>query len=114
MPENLHNFLLLPKPATLRRYGLSMTEYTDMAAAQGYVCYICEKLPPSRRLFVDHEHVRGFKKLPGAERKNFVRGLLCSACNYRILHKHATKAKLVRAVKYLEAYDARSPRRRAA
>lgn len=83
-----------------------------MAAKQGFVCYICEKLPPSRRLFIDHEHVRGFKRLPAEQRKNFVRGLVCSTCNYRILHKHATLAKLTRAVLYLQEYYARSPRRR--
>lgn len=85
-----------------------------MAARQGHLCYICGKLPPSRRLFIDHEHVKGWKRMAPAERKNFVRGLLCSTCNYRILHKHATLAKLTRAVKYLEEYDARAPRRRSA
>jgi hypothetical protein len=83
-----------------------------MAARQNGVCYICGKLPPSLRLFIDHFHARGFRKLPPHERKVHVRGLLCTTCNYRIVHKHATLAKLRRAVQYLEEHDARSAPRR--
>lgn len=56
-----------------RKFGLSLTDYYRMLAAQNGVCAIC-KGPPSgrsvRHFCVDHDHVTGR-----------VRGLLCGHCN---------------------------------
>lgn len=52
-------------------YGITLTQYNQMLAAQDGVCAIC-KVPhhPERPLVVDHDHDSGE-----------VRGLLCSECN---------------------------------
>lgn len=56
----------------------------------------------------DHEHVRGWKRMLPAERRLYVRGILCVWCNYRIVRRGATRAKLANAVVYLDAYERRS------
>lgn len=114
MAENLHNFVRVPTTATLRKYGLSLSEWSDMVARQGGVCFICLRLPESGRLCIDHYHAKGFKRMEANERKQHVRGLLCNWCNYRILRRGVTVEKLRRAVQYLEEHDARAPRRRVA
>lgn len=63
----------------LRRvYDISADEYGAMYALQGGRCYICQRMSPSRRLAVDHDHDTGR-----------VRGLLCPdperGCNHAIL-----------------------------
>lgn len=45
------------------------------------VCWICQTLPPSGRLNVDHMHVAKYKQLPPEEKIQYVRGLLCFNCN---------------------------------
>lgn len=61
-----------------RTYGITSDEYAAMYALQGGRCYICQRLSPSRRLAVDHDHETGA-----------VRGLLCPdperGCNHAIL-----------------------------
>ena len=60
-------------------YGISLAEYQEKAASQGFCCAICGGAenramygePP--RLVVDHNHDSGR-----------VRGLLCCACNTRL------------------------------
>lgn len=56
-----------------RNYGLSLTTYRAMLASQGGVCALCKKPPAAggKRFSVDHCHKTGF-----------VRGLLCTWCNY--------------------------------
>lgn len=64
----------LPSKQTLKRYGLSMEEWVAMYDKFGGTCHVCRK--PSKRLCVDHFHVRGWAKMPPEERKQYVRGLL--------------------------------------
>lgn len=59
----------------LRRYGLTLAQFNDLAEKQGGVCAICGELPhgnspKSSVLHVDHDHTTGK-----------VRGLLCGPCN---------------------------------
>jgi hypothetical protein len=68
--------VIVPSLRTLNKYGLSRDAFLTLAKSQGGVCYICKKLPPSQRLFIDHEHVRGWKRKPAAERVKYIRGLL--------------------------------------
>lgn len=91
-----------PKPATLARYGLTEAEWRGILEAQGGVCFVCQKLPPSGRLCTDHEHVKGWKKKPPEERKRYVRGILCWVCNHYYLGRGITVAKARRVVEYLE------------
>jgi len=64
-------------------------------AAQGGVCAICAKAcVTGQNLSVDHDHVTGAN-----------RGLLCRKCNMALGIFKDSKAKLARAMTYLERYD---------
>lgn len=97
----------MPSNATLKKYGLGYIEFARIWNRQGGVCAICEKLPKSGRLCIDHEHIRNWKKLSPEKRKATVRGLICFQCNRFIVGRWGTLPKLRNAVKYLEAYEAR-------
>jgi hypothetical protein len=53
-----------PSKATLKKYGLSEDEWQKILTRQNGVCAVCEKVPTTGRLCIDHEHVKGWKKLP--------------------------------------------------
>lgn len=59
-------------------YGVSADEYKALLELQGGRCYICRRLPRTKRLAVDHDHVTGDP-----------RGLLCAdserGCNHSVL-----------------------------
>jgi hypothetical protein len=97
-----------PKKATLKRYGLKLEEWQALLIRQGGVCAICQKVPPNQRLCTDHEHAKGWKKMPPERRKLYVRGLLCAYCNLRLLRKGWTLIKLERAVEYVKRYEQRN------
>jgi hypothetical protein len=96
-----------PSKATVKKYGLTINEWWEIAKRQGEVCYICKRLPKREFLCVDHEHVKGFKKMSPECKRIYVRGLLCSFCNLRVLHKGATLERLEMAVLYLREYNQR-------
>lgn len=76
----------------LALYGITGEQYEAILAAQGGVCFICEKPPRSKRLAVDHDHETGK-----------VRGILCRRCNHRLLGSaHDATHILRRAILYLE------------
>jgi len=97
--------LAIPGKATLRKYGLSLEEWRQIADSQGEVCFICGKLPPSNRLCIDHFHAPKFKKMPADEKKKWVRGLLCNYCNLRVASKAINLPKAKRLVIYLQAFE---------
>lgn len=100
----------LPTLTTLAGYGLTLDDWLVILVRQGYRCGVCKKKPKSGRLFTDHEHVRGWKRLPPAERALYVRGLACYVCNRFVLN-YRINAKLLRqAATYLDAYDGRRSR----
>ena len=94
-----------PTPATLKKYGLTIGEWMTMWHKHNGNCHVC--LKPSKRLNIEHEHVKGWKKMPPDERKKYVRGLACYICNNRILTKGVTLERLRNAVKYLEEYESK-------
>ncbi|MGI0013634.1 MAG: endonuclease domain-containing protein [Nitrososphaera sp.] len=94
----------------MKRYGLSRKEWVRLARAQSNVCGVCDRLPASERLVVDHEHRVGWAKLPAAERKMYVRGLCCQYCNHYVVGR-LTLDKAKRVVKFLEAYERRKGER---
>lgn len=99
-----------PKPATLRRYGLKLEGWQAIGERQGWVCYVCRRVPKSGRLCIDHEHVRGWKRMPPEERVRFVRGLCCFFCNHYHLARGITVERALRVASYLSEYEARKAR----
>ena len=96
-----------PKRETLRRYGLSIEEWRGILRRQGGVCAICQRVPKSGRLVVDHHHAPKWKRMHPKKRRFFVRGLTCFICNGKCVSKHVTLAKARNVVAYLEAYEVR-------
>lgn len=96
-----------PKKATFRRYGLSPKEWQAILDSQGGACFICQRVPKTGRLCVDHEHAPGWEKMPAEKRKLFVRGLLCWVCNSYYAARGITVAKAARLTEYLKLYEQR-------
>lgn len=96
-----------PKPPTLKRYGLTLEAWEAILERQGGVCAVCEKLPKSGQLHIDHDHRPGWKDKPPEERAKAVRGLLCFFCNQYYVGRSITIAKARNVVAYLEDYAAR-------
>lgn len=94
-----------PSKNTLKRYGLSLEEWMAMYNLYDGACHICKV--STKRLCVDHEHIRGWKFLLPDERKKYVRGLLCYTCNNRLLTRGVTIVKLRGAIEYLERWEKR-------
>lgn len=97
----------MPSLATLKKYGLSGPEWQAYLDAQNGVCFVCEKEPTKGRLCIDHEHVKGWKKMPPEKRKLYVRGLLCWVCNCHYLFRGITITRSKNVTAYLEKYEAR-------
>ena len=85
---------------TLKRYGLTETDYHRMLTAQSECCAICHERPPLRktrsgrkyeRLDIDHDHDTAR-----------VRGLLCCNCNAILGHAGDDVALLQAAIRYIE------------
>jgi hypothetical protein len=73
-------------------YGLTPEEYDRLLAFQGGACAICQNIPRTKRLAVDHDHKSGA-----------VRGLLCRSCNYKVLGGVKDSVDtLQRAITYLQ------------
>ena len=78
--------------------------------SQGSVCFVCGIEPRTGRLCIDHEHVKGWKKMPPEQRKLYVRGLLCWVCNSHYLFRGITIARSQRVTEYLQRYEEKRPR----
>jgi hypothetical protein len=80
----------------LRKYGITLDDYYLMYAAQHGRCKICKRnqIELGKALHIDHDHATGK-----------VRGLLCANCNNMLAQAHDKKARLKRAIKYLETND---------
>lgn len=72
------------------KFGITEADYQTMAAAQGYVCAICEGAEHGASLAVDHCHETGV-----------IRGLLCRGCNVSLGCFRDSEAILLRAIEYL-------------
>lgn len=92
-----------PSSQTLKRYGLTREEWMKMYDRYDGCCHICRK--PSKRLCVDHFHMKGWASMEPEERKKYVRGLLCWTCNAHLLSRGITIQKLKNAIQYLEDWE---------
>lgn len=66
-------------------YGITKAEKLFLYELQGHSCAICKRFHSIRFLHVDHDHAKYLRKRDGngtkSQRRNSVRGLLCSPCN---------------------------------
>lgn len=98
-----------PSDSTLERYGLTRSEWQVMYDVYNGRCHVCRE-PPKGYLCIDHEHVKGWRKMAPADRKRYVRGLLCFYCNYRRVGRGINLLMATRMVEYLTTYEQRSNR----
>lgn len=96
-----------PSAPTLRRYGLTADEWLALLAAQGWRCPVCLKSGAAVRWNTDHDHVPGWAKRPPEERRRYVRGVLCTYCNFRRVNSRMPAAEARRIADYLRAYEER-------
>jgi hypothetical protein len=101
--------LLVPSKATLKRYGLTEETWKKIADEQNHACFVCEQEPKRGRLCIDHDHVKGWKAMPGEKKALYVRGLLCFRCNTTFVGRSITIRRSQRVTQYLEAYELRRP-----
>lgn len=95
----------IPSAATLAKYGLDAGRFVVRLQAQGWVCSICGKVPSTGRLVVDHFHVKGWKKLPPEQRRQYIRGLVCWYENHAYLGRGITVEKAREVLAYLERFE---------
>jgi hypothetical protein len=99
--------LLQPTLTTLKKYGLTVESWQELADHQNHACAVCKIEPTKGRLCVDHEHIKGWKKMPPEQRVTYVRGLLCFFCNTRYCGRGITAERSRNVTAYLEAYTYR-------
>lgn len=105
--------IAVPTAPTLKRYGLTVDEWLEILAAQNWKCPIMDQLPgvsPSTgkiHFVVDHEHIRGWKKLAPALRKQYVRGVISRFANGKLIQRGMTLERAERIVEYLREYEER-------
>src|SRR6185369_14421606 len=83
------NPLALRESIIKAKYGITNKIYNDMLLINKGGCWICGKLPKTKRLSIDHDHSSGQ-----------VRGLLCYQCNRRLIGR----SRREHSWKYLAAY----------
>jgi Recombination endonuclease VII len=76
------------------RYGITPEQYDEMHKKQKGLCFLCEKVPLTGPLQVDHNH----------ETKK-VRKLLCANCNRGLVFIENYPKWLKRALAYLKAHS---------
>lgn len=96
-----------PTQRTLDKYGLTRLDVKAILERQNYQCPVCENTPSSGIWNVDHDHVRGWSKMPPEKRKLHVRGLLCQFCNRFYLARRMTVKKAKNIITYLEDFEQR-------
>lgn len=99
----------LPKPPTLRKYGLTEQDYIEMYNSQGGCCPICDN-PLIKTVNIDHFHAQGWSKMKPEKRKLYTRGLVCWFCNKNYLAKGITVKKSQNVTKYLQGFEKRKPK----
>lgn len=99
-----------PIPRTLKKYGLSLNDWKNILANQGYKCPVCSRIPSSGIFRVDHIHVQNYKYMTPEKKHMWIRGLCCVHCNRFYLAKGITVEKARGVLNYLEAFEKRRPK----
>src|SRR3954468_21538370 len=97
--------------ASCKKYGLDQQGWLRILRDQGWKCPICDKPSGTGRYVVDHEHVKGFKKMLPEEKALYIRGICCWFCNHAYLGRGITIEKARNVVAYLVAYAQRRPKK---
>lgn len=100
--------ICVPSNITLKKYGLSLTQWQTIWANQHEKCPICGKEPKTgspREFNIDHEHITGWKKLKPEDRLHYVRGIICHWCNRSYMAKRMTMEKAQCIIAYLHRYN---------
>jgi len=100
-PENIK----APTPATLAKYGFTEDEWWAIMERQGFRCPIMNQPSGTGRYVIDHEHVRGWKKMPPEQRKQYVRGIVSWFANHAYLGRGISVERAVRTALYLAKYE---------
>jgi Recombination endonuclease VII len=101
------NGIRIPSDMTLKKYGLTLSDWSSMALEQSYRCAVCEKTPASGIMHIHHQHVAKWKTMEPERRKQYVIALVCQFCNRFVLARTMTLLKARNIVTMLEAYEAR-------
>lgn len=99
-----------PRPATLKKYGLSLNDWKNIVAEQGYRCPICRRVPSSGIFRTDHVHVQNYKTMKPEKKRLWVRGVVCVHCNRFYLAKGITIEKARGVLSYLIEFEKRKPK----
>ena|SRR3990172_8096558 len=103
--------IIVPTEPTLKKYGLDDQLWLAILRDQGWVCPICKKESTTGRFVVDHDHVKGFRKMAAEQKRLYIRGICCWFCNHAYLGRGITVEKAQNVVEYLVAYLARKPKK---
>jgi hypothetical protein len=92
----------IPTGRTLDKYGMMRLHFMYLWQTQNGMCGVCEKDLNTGRVFIDHEHCKGFASMTAKEKRGCVRGLLCFVCNkYRVAKNTEYTARNI--LRYLTA-----------
>ncbi len=94
----------MPTKQTLKKYGMGQQDYLKLELMCDRTCPICCREFSEGKLVIDHEHVKGFKKMKDKDKRKYVRGLLCSYCNFRMIPKGMSAYKAYQIFRYLQKY----------
>ena len=111
MPKVLRIVLSPPNKGTLAKYGLTADTWRRITIDQGYVCPICKQSLVGRKLVVDHQHVRKWKKMKPEQRRLHVRGVLHNFCNRTYVRAFLTIEKAEAVAEYLKKHERRKANR---
>lgn len=92
-----------PRPATLKKYGLTEMDWIELYNLANGVCPICKRL--MERPVVDHLHARNWRKMKAEKRKRYVRGICCNYCNRRRIGRGMNLEIAKNIVEYFERFE---------
>jgi hypothetical protein len=95
----------IPITKTLNRYGLTEYEWLSLLNSQAWRCGCCGK--EKQTWNIDHEHVKGWKRMSPEDRKKYVRGILCWRCNKLVVGSRLTYEESKKITRYLKVYEGR-------
>jgi len=97
--------MILPRPATLKKYGLTERDWKELYNLANGICPICKR--SMEKPVIDHLHTRGWRKMKAEKRKRYVRGICCNYCNRRRIGRGMNLEIARNIVEYLERFEKR-------